>query len=208
MFEHAEDLVAKSGHVWHGLAIGWRNDICQNIHILDSSCDRIVGVKLELSTRSLLLLSFYAPTSGRDEDFLESISNLSEYVQRNSSQGDQIIIGADSNCSTKSSSRRQEAWRILCESLELKEHKPTFPSFHHHNGTSDSFLDLFAASSTLSMQEIIQYCTLESPLNLSSHDPIETTINIQLDEADKESKFKNTYSDFRRKKITWDVKIP
>ena len=105
--------------------------------------------------------------------------------------------------------RRQEAWRNLCESLGLKEHRSTFPSFHHHNGTSDSFLDLFAASSTLSMQEIIQYCTLESPLNLSSHDPIESSINIQLDAADKKSKFKDTYSEFNRKKISWDVsKLP
>ena len=204
MFKHPEDLLGQHSHVWHGVAIGWRNDISGNINILDSTCERIVGVKIQLSSRYLLLLSFYAPTSGRDEDFLESISSLSEYLQRYSSPGDQVLIGADSNCSTKSSPRRQQAWKNFCESFQLQNYNSPLPSFHHHNGTSESFLDLFAASTSLALGDIIQYCTLETPMNLSSHDPIETTISVQLESPRNESKFEKTYTDFKRNKIIWE----
>ena len=58
------------------------------------------------------------------------------------------------------------------------------------------------------MSDILQHCTLETPLNLSSHDPIETTVDIPIDEP-KESKFSNTYENFNRRKVIWDVlKLP
>ena len=70
MFQHPEDLLAKPKHVWHGVAVGWRKDIGAGIIHLENSCARISGVKISLQEKSLLLLSFYAATSGKD-DFLE-----------------------------------------------------------------------------------------------------------------------------------------
>ena len=204
MFDHPEDLLGKPSHVWHGVAIGWRNDVGSSITPLESHNDRISGLKISLSNNSLLLLSFYAPTSGKDDDFLESISNLVDYLQRNSSPGDQIIIGADSNCSDKSSSRRKEAWSKFCDRFHLKNHVSPLPSFHHHNGMSESFIDIFAATATMEMGDILQHCTLDTPLNLSSHDPIMSTISIQLDMSSKSSKFSKTFSSFKRQKIIWD----
>ena len=65
MFQHPEDQLSKSSHTWHGVAIGRRKDI----------------------GRSILLVSFYAPTAGRDNDYLESISYMTEYLQSNMSPG-------------------------------------------------------------------------------------------------------------------------
>ena len=59
----------KSGHVWHGVAVGWRNDISPCINHLESTSERIAGVRLTLHDKSLILLSYYAPTSGHDEAF-------------------------------------------------------------------------------------------------------------------------------------------
>ena len=118
------------------------------------------------------------------------------------------MIGADSNCSSKSSLRRQEAWNF-CKRYHLTNHLSSEPSFHHHNGQSESFIDMFTASSNISTSEICQYCTLNNHLNLSSHDPIKTSISISLETHGKSSNYTSTYLDFKREKIIWqDDKIP
>ena len=171
---------------------------------LASACDRVTGVKLPLKEKSLLLLSYYAPTAGHDEDFLDSICSLSEFLVQHSSPGDQIIIGADSNCSSKSTRRRRDIWDNFCSRFELSVHAPPKPSFHHHNGQSESYIDIFAASTAMTISDIFQYCTLENPLNMSSHDPISTSICINLDISRKPSKHSDSYSEFRRQKVVWD----
>ena len=120
MFENPEDVLGKQAHIWHGVAIGWRRDINASIKILDSTCDRIAAIKMELNERYLLLLSIYASTSGQDEEFLELISHLSDFIHKHSSSSDQVLIGGDSNCSTKSSKRRQMAWESFCNNKMIK----------------------------------------------------------------------------------------
>ena len=185
MFTHPEDLLHTPAHIWHGVAIGWRNDINVNVNFVKNTHDRVVGIRVSAQGSSLLLVSFYAPTSGHDDEFLESISHLSEYIQSNTSIGDQIIIGADSNCSVKSSSRRQNIWRSFCMSFELKESLSPYPSFHHHNQTSDSYIDLFVTSTEVETGHVTQYCTLDDPLNLSSHDPLLLSVSIVINNLKK-----------------------
>ena len=204
MQQHPEDLLSSSGHVWHGVAIGWSKDLSGNIDLnIESSSDRIVGVKMKLANSSLLLLSFYAPTAGRDEEFLEAIACLTECLKSNVISGEHVIIGADANCSNKSSKRRQHIWKQFCEQHDLRIYSPLSPTFHHSNGMSSSCIDMFAASSSLVLGSTRQYCTLDDPLNLSSHDPIETSVSV-IQDVCKESKFKNIYNEFNRKKVVWD----
>ena len=204
MLQNPEDLMVNPSHVWHGVAVGWRKDIGHCVSVLESTCDRLSGVKITLKNKALLILSYYAPTAGKDDDFLGSVCDVSDFLHRYMSPGDQLIIGADCNCSDKSSSRRQVAWKNFCESFDLATHHPPQPTFHHHNGLSESFIDIFAASSTLSIQNIVQYCTLEDPLNLSSHDPILTATSVSLDICNKSSKHTDTYTPFKRRRILWD----
>ena len=204
MFEYPEDQLLRPNHVWHGVAIGWRKDVKGSIQILESSFERAVGIRMTLSEKSMLFVSFYAPTSGHDDDFLEAISSLSDYLERNSSAGDQFLIGTDCNCSAKSSSRRKEAWKSFCNTFDLRSHAPPSPTFHHHNAVSHSSIDVFAASMNLNLSNVIQYCSLDTPMNLSCHDPIETNLRVQLD-VSKVSKFSHTYSSFVRNKIIWEA---
>ena len=67
MFQHNEDKLMNSGPVWHGCAVGWHKDLSSNITLLDSHHERIVGIKYVLNNHSLLLISVYAPPSGRSE---------------------------------------------------------------------------------------------------------------------------------------------
>ena len=208
MLHFPEDHLVNSRHVWHGVAIGWSKELSDSVENIESTTDRIVGVRMQIARGSLLLISFYAPTAGRDEEFLEAISSLTEYLERNVSAEEQVIIGADANCSIKSSKRRQYAWKNFCDQHNLRIHSPPCPTFHHNNGLSHSSIDLFVASCTLDLGATMQYCTLDDPLNLSSHDPIESSVSI-IREKPEESKFKNTYTEFKRKKVVWDAsKIP
>ena len=61
MFENPEDALGKPAHIWHGVGIGWRKDINASIKVLDSTCDRIAAIKIELNEKSLLLLSKIRP---------------------------------------------------------------------------------------------------------------------------------------------------
>ena len=179
MFQPSEELLSKSGPTWHGAAIGWHNGINTNITTIESTHERFTGIRMSVSENSVLLVSFYAPTSGHDEDFFEAISYLTAYILQNMSPGDELVIGTDSNCSEKSTSRRKESWKDFCHLFSLSIHATGAPTFHHNNGTSESKIDFFASSSSLKIADLHQICTLESPQNLSSHDPIVATLNVQ-----------------------------
>ena len=122
MFTQPEDLLGAQGHDWHGVAIGWRREISACVTQLAPTCDRVTGIKLPLKERSILLLSYYAPTAGHDEDFRDSICSLTELLLLHSSPGDQIVHGADSNCSSKSSGRRKIAWEYFCTRFQSTSH--------------------------------------------------------------------------------------
>ena len=70
MFLHSEEKLLHSGPIWHGVAIGWLHDITHKVTTLDSSHHRVVGVKYNMHEADILLVSFYAPTAGHDDDFL------------------------------------------------------------------------------------------------------------------------------------------
>ena len=46
MFQHPEDKMSIPGHVWHGVAIGWRKQLSSYIQPLESTHERIVGVRM------------------------------------------------------------------------------------------------------------------------------------------------------------------
>ena len=140
---------------------------------------------------------------------METLSHLSQYILLHSSCEDSIIIGTDSNCSSKSSSRRQRSWGSFLDSFSLKIHSTDSPTFHHNNGTSESTIDFFVTSSALAMEKLRQFCTLDNPLNLSSHDPIFTRITIEETIEKKVSKSSGSYTEFKREKIIWEEsKLP
>ena len=85
MFQNNEDKLMNNGPVWHGCAIAWHKDLNASIEPLESNHERLAGVKLIQNNHSLLLVSLYAPTSGHDDDFMETLSHLSQYILLHSS---------------------------------------------------------------------------------------------------------------------------
>ena len=113
-----------------------------------------------------------------------------------------MLIGADTNCSSKSSSRRRKAWSDFCENFSLTSHAGPDPTFHHHNGSSESCIDTILSSKNLKPSTIVQLCTLEDPINLSSHDVLTTTLTIPAPKNPR-SKYEQTYTKFNRRKVVW-----
>ena len=84
MFMNSEEKLSSVGPVWHGSALGWHNDIQHLVHRIAPTFERFSGVILKSSAKnSTLVISPYAPTSGRDDDFLECIGYLSDFITTN-----------------------------------------------------------------------------------------------------------------------------
>ena len=204
MFHHPEDKLLQSGPIWHGVAIGWHNDISSFITFPASNHERLTGIKLSMYGKSILLVSFYAPTTGHDDAFLESVAFLVEYILQHCTVGDQVVNDTDSNCSSKSSNRRKESLKDFCEKFSLNLLNNRIPTFHHNNGTSESCIDFFLYTNSLKVNNFRQFCTLETPLNLSSHDPITASLTFRAMSETHESKYSSTYTDFNRERLAWD----
>ena len=157
---------------------------------------------------SILLISLYSPTHGKDDEFLECIDFLSEFLLINLSENEEIVIGADTNCSSKSTTKRKQAWKIFCDSFSLENKSGPEETFHHHNGSSNSWIDMFVASKSLDLSLLHQLCTLNNPRNLSSHDALISSTSISAKKVN-ETSHEKTYSKFVREKVIWNQeKIP
>ena len=105
------------------------------------------------------------PTSGQDDDFLETISQLTLNILENMEKRENciIIIELDSNQSEKSTHRRSNAMKSFMSDFSLKSILPDErPTFHHNNQISESQIDdiLFF---------IPDSCNSDFKLNFSDH---------------------------------------
>ena len=210
MFLHPEDLLSTNDHVWHGTAIAWHKDLHSNITLIDPVSERFSGIRVKLGPRYFLAISLYLPTSGKDDSFLECLSSLLSFITENNIPGDSILIGADSNCSKRSTTRRIRALVDFCDSAELTRIGPSDPTFHHFNGTSATSIDCFFVSKDLVnvLTKVQVKCTLDEPLNLSAHDGLLTTIEVGVDDTEDSANYQ--YSDYKRARVLWnkdDLKI-
>ena len=159
MFENSEDLILQAGHTWHGTAIAWHRDLQPYVAQLPVTHDRFTAIKISFtSTHTILAISLYAPTSGKDNEFLECLDFLSDFLSSESGYSS-VIMGADSNCSSKSSRRRQLAWAKFLKDFNLQIKSTDIPTFHHHNGTSDSCIDYFITFNC-PVRDLRQHCTI------------------------------------------------
>ena len=212
MFEHAEDLLLKSGPTWHGTAIGWKKSIDDNVIRLPVVSDRFCSVKYvsPSSRESVVLYSIYLPTSGCDDLFLETLEVLNYDVLNNLSSSDSLILAADMNVSRNSSKRRANAFKTFTSMHEIKTIMTSLvPTFHHNNQTSESQLDhiyVFTPSlSDVNLKFNRLLCLKDDSSNLSSHDVIVAKLNIPVT-CENNVEYKNespSYTPFKIIKPNW-----
>ena len=204
MLEHCENIILHTGPAWHGTAVAWHRDLQPCVTQLPVTHDRFTAIKISFSSIfTMLAISLYSPTAGKDDEFLECVDYLFEFLSSNS-WCSAIVVGTDSNCSPKSSKRRRNAWLNLCSNFNLKVQSTNIPTFHHNNGTSESCIDYFLTTNC-PMKDLRQLCTLDSPTNLSSHDPILSTIQAQVSVSTAPSLYSATYTTYLPRKVVWNA---
>ena len=124
-FTHPEDKLGSPDHTWHGTAIMWHESLNSSVLSVANVHHRFTGIRLDLQGFTTLAISLYLPTSGKDEDFLACLVELSIYIRENTSNSDAVLIGTDSNCSERSSPRRLQAftsfvWITHCKKYVVK----------------------------------------------------------------------------------------
>ena len=212
MFTATEDLLLQSGPVWHGTALGWRKTATKHVTKLPVISDRFCGVKYVDSNldSSIIAYTAYLPTSGQDDQFLEILSLLKYDIEQNNTENCIVMIGTDSNVSSKSTTRRVKAMQIFLDAFSLNSIlSNTEPTFHHNNMTSESQIDhifyIIPEKSNVKIRFKKHLCLKDDSSNLSSHDVIMGEIILPPPEVEASSKdFSSSYSDFVVKKPKWD----
>ena len=211
MFTHAEDLLLKAGPVWHGTAVGWAVGIEKYVTHLPIVSDRFCGIQYNdaQSDTIVLVYSVYFPTAGKDNDFLEVLSSLNLDIHQHNTNNTVLLIGCDSNQSSKSTSRRTSAMDLFLKELNLKSILTgEEPTFHHNNQTSESQIDhiyfSIPPSSKVSVDFLKHICLKDNPSNLSAHDVIVGNINLPVISTTKPNQeHSSSYTDFLVKKPKW-----
>ena len=129
---------------WHGTAIGWHSSADSKITKIPVVSERFCGVVYQEAKTKLVAYTAYLPTSGRDDEFLETISQLTIDLLTNIEDRSRcaILIGLDSNQSEKSSSRRKKSMESFMTDFSLKSILlDDTPTFHHNNQISESQID-------------------------------------------------------------------
>ena len=156
--------------------------------------------------QQVLAVSAYLPTSGKDDEYIECLTELSNFINENSAMGEAVLIGTDCNCSERSSSRRLESFQDFCNQHNLVQISCKEPTFHHSNGQSSSNIDCFLISreGRANITNIFLQCNQDYPQNLSCHDPVLGGLKVRGGVPDSNiEKYSHTYTDFSNHKIIW-----
>ena len=214
MFLPTEDLILRCGPTWHGTAIGWPTSVNTKVTKIPVISERFCGVLYsENSGMIILAYTAYLPTSGQDDDFIETLDQLTADIQNfvKNKENIALLIGLDSNQSDKSSSRRSLAMRTFMSKLSLQTILPgNKPTFHHNNQVSESQIDhiLYFIPDMYQDTKIVfadHLCQKENPCNLSSHDVILGQITFPIEPIfEDETDYSSSYTDFKRKKPIWN----
>ena len=208
MFTPPEDLLGRTDHTWHGAAIMWHTSLDANVRCLKTTNHRFAGLRINTKGQQFLAVSVYFPTAGKDEEYLECVSDLTNFVLVHKKENDVVLIGTDSNCSEKSSKRRVLAFQSLLQDLNLVKTSTSNPTFHHHNGTSESNIDFFLISEEYSakLTNPTALCTLNTPDNLSAHDPVKALLQIPDTATNPPgADYSDNYTDFNQQKVIWET---
>ena len=210
MFKFAEDKMLDSGPVWHGTALGWDISVDQYITRLPLVSERFCGIMYNDKKTRIIAYTAYLPTSGQDNEFLHVLSQLSFNIESNMTSNTTVLIGLDSNQSTKSSRCRTEAMLRFMEYFSLKTVLLSDnPTFHHNNQTSQSQIDhiLYKVPerSDIAINLDKHLCKLEHFANLSSHDALVAKIVLPVVKMQyREEDYSSTYTPFMVPKPKWN----
>ncbi|CAC5390934.1 unnamed protein product [Mytilus coruscus] len=158
-----------------GTAVCYRREIANSVTEKPDGSMRINVIKVNLKPKPLLVIGVYMPCRGgadADNDYRETVDELSEIVLKYKSSCD-IVIAGDMNAST---ARDKPNTRDKIFLDFIQEHCLYIP-----NGLYD--VQNILSSNTPGL--VNNFKVLQRhPLNTSQHDPVAGSINVELDTCD------------------------
>ena len=131
-------LGIKQGPTWHGTALGWHSSLQMNIQKIPVVSERFCGVIYNDESSNIKIITYtaYLPTCGQDDEFLETVSQLTLDIRSHIEDHNfcSIIIGLDANQSEKFTLRRTNIFQSFLKDFSLVTILPDdLPTFHHNN---------------------------------------------------------------------------
>ena len=195
-----------------GTLVMWRTKLDPFITPLPTTSPSFLPILLQLPGFSPSIhIALYLPTSGRDPDFVSSLSLLDDFVDEMSfTYGCPIFIRGDANCNPNNT-RRTALFSHFTNKHKFNSIDFGHPSHHHFTGDGlhDSQLDVLLHQSGSSHPEAISdiFCKLQHPLVTSAHDVIMSTCFLLPQPSVSQDSSENIVApkvENDRIKIIWD----
>lgn len=168
-----------------GTMVLWHNSIDPFVTPQPSPTSAISVIALNVpGCRTSIHLAIYMPTSGKDSEFINEITNLRNLIDEINDKYDNplIFIRGDGN-SNKNNTLRCRLFQSLLNELNLQMVDVPHNTYHHFtgNGKYDSNIDILAHSSNVpvSTESVVKImCKFENPEFKSHHDPIFSSFTL------------------------------
>lgn len=161
-----------------GTAALWNKSIDSILEILPDGTDRVMLLRLKDKRCPVLFINSYMPTMGStDPDYLTVLDEVHEILLKY--RNHQIVWTGDLNADILRRRYQNDGWLydFMDEhDLNVSQHQPSDPTFHHFNGRSTSRLDLVIEKKGHSVIDSISL-DRRNPLNTSAHDAVLATLN-------------------------------
>ena len=160
----------------------WKKELDQYVSIEASPSSSFLPILFSPpGHRPTIHLSVYLPTAGKDDEYVEVVLRIVQFVTELGGKFPEasIYIRGDLNSNPKNKKRRI-IFKKLCDDLDLAETPVEHPTYHHFlgDGRSDSQLDVLLHSKKSTETLLKVFCKLENPLVTSHHDALLSSFQL------------------------------
>ena len=164
--EHIEDQISKRNLSYHGVAIGVKKSISENLREISIPYKNALAVMIPTGDQQTVVINTYLPTYGKDRLFSEALDTVTAVLQDLDQEARTMMIG-DMNVDTDSDPRRVAMWMEFLSDNNMEGGATGTPT-HRHKVTGN--LNELDRTVTRNMEATVR--VIENPLNSSDHFPI------------------------------------
>ena len=181
------ELPLLRNHAHGGTMILWKRSLDPFITVLQTPCSSFLPILLNIPCHPVSVhISLYLPTSGKEPDFLDKLSNLSNLLDKilDKYSGATIFIRGDSNVNPKNETRNV-LFQHFQDVFKLNRVPLCHNTYHHFvgDGLFDSEIDVIMNSKSNNIDESVTdiICKHLHPEIDSHHDLILSEFSLPFD---------------------------
>ena len=180
--EEQPELSMTARRGFGGVAIFWKEEIDDKVHILNDGNSRLQVIHLETDGVPICLINIYMPSDNKEMDFeyKDMISQLKEIVEKYKNTHELIVCGDMNGSVYRNRTTHDEIFKDFLEETSLNPGTdyPQKNTFYHHNGKSEAQID-YILSIGKNLVGNIQILEMNKN-NTSDHVPVLASVRRQL----------------------------